>query len=567
MGTKKLTAALILCAAAAFAATPKIQLGVTKYEAAKFSQDYEIYGKESAFYREHGICAALIDYDNMIKTNRSQAELARDLKRHHVVFLRVMNEGVHQAGPQQMAYAEKVGKTLLEYVKAGGGLIIQPCTVRYPGDDDEKYWNQVYKPFGFQLEREGVADLTTMKMIQDRAEMSQNFFYTSNVVKHPATAGINGLWLPVWNAGCNKSSGSPYLTLSPEWKVIIKGNATAKTFRVTEKNHIDLNQPGTKTGDLPICAVRNIGKGRVAVLSASFMHTGLNVGLASWYQIAESVGADNKPGQTMDLMLNLVNWCSEPSRKLAGFGTYDPPKYERVKYAESVSFDHYKFGAKAPRIYKGILGAHTSFTDGKNTVAEYVAAAKKNGLSFIVFADPLEKLSKEKLEQLKKDCIANSSADFIACPGVEFTDGAGIRQFFYGPKIIWPGDIRFRKGKYEYQLWDGKVIKHFGHYVEQSGYCANGVIDFKDLKKNRVPRENLWWFFRIITHSFDHDKQIADNMEDYKFLLRDVRWLSPIAFTRITAADQIPMAMSHAVTSMKSMASVKDMLSTRANSY
>lgn len=556
-----------LCSALCLTAAPRIQLGITKYEAAKHSIDFEIYGKEAAYYRDKGINAALIDYNYFYKPNTPNGILAKDLKRHHVVFLRVFNESIHKVTPAQLAYGRKVGKILLDYVKAGGGLIIQPSAVRYVGDDDEKYWNEVFGVLGFKLEREGVADLKTLKMIEDRAGSSQNFFHTSNIIKHPVTKGIDGLWLPVWNAHANKAPGSCLMTYSPGWEVVIRGNKTAQTFINNNKNHIDLNQPGSVKSAPPICAVRTIGKGRVAVLAASFMHTGLNVGIEAWYQIAESVGADNKPGNTMKLMTNLARWCAEPSMKLAGFGTYKPKKYEKVKFPVSVNWDRIKFKQPAGKLYKGIVGAHTSYSDGRNTVAEYVAAAKKNGLSFIVFTEPLEKLTEKKLEQLKKDCIANSGKDFIACPGVEFTDGSGIRWIFYGPKVVWPDEKPFYKDGFKHTLWDGKVIKHFGRYSNLCNFSANGIIDFKDLRKNKIPRENLWWIFRIITHAWDHDKLIADNMKDYRFQLRDLRRLSPITFTRITAADQVPAAMDRAVTAVKSMNSLKALLSSRCSVY
>ncbi|NTU41965.1 MAG: nitroreductase [Nitrospirales bacterium] len=56
--------------------------------------------------------------------------------------------------------AIETGEALKKYVEEGGGLIVIPVGVRYPGHDDEKYWNLVLNPLGTDITREGVADLS-----------------------------------------------------------------------------------------------------------------------------------------------------------------------------------------------------------------------------------------------------------------------------------------------------------------------------------------------------------------------------------------------------------------------
>lgn len=546
-------------------ATETIKLGISRIDADQNRLEFEQYGKLAAFYQANGIKASLLEYRFMIDSKYPVATLSEELRKFHVVLLQVDDEGIYTLTKAKTEHAKGVAKVLADYVKNGGGLVIEPRAVRYPGNDDEKYWNLIFQVFGFQLEREGIADKTTMIDHEHKTAHQAKFFHTSNILRHSVTKGIHGLWLPIFSFV--PLPATPLITYSADWHIVIRANTTGKSFHNSSDNTLDLSSPGTISSAPPICAVREFGEGRVAVLAADRIYSGQNFGVPSWSHIVETRGTNGKPGELMKLLTNLLQWTAEPALKKSCLGTYHSPEFKKVEYPASISWDNHKFRAPEKKQCRGIVGAHSSFAGGKSTVAEYISAAKKAGLQFIVFTDPLEKSSKENFNALKKACADASDKDFLACPGAEFTDGSGIRWIFFGPKVEWPDEKVFYKNGHPFRLWDGKTIQHYGRYATQCSYPGSAIIDYGQLQKNKIRPENLWWFYHLIPYAYDHGKLIADNYRYWSFSLRDLRWIVPITFTRIDSSAEVAEAAQIAITSAKDMAAVYKMLSTRCAGY
>jgi len=168
----------------------------------------------------------------------------------------------------------------------------------------------------------------------------------------------------------------------------------------------------------------------------------MNYGNPLWTHIVETEDEPwaSRPSHSMKMQLNSYRWLSEPAMKNPELGTYRPGPHMAVQFPKAIVWDQQFCEADAGGCVRGIAGAHTRYTDGKGTVADYVEAAQKAGLSFIIFNDPLEKLTAQTLAKLKADCAAinDRSQDFYACPGIEFTDGIGNRRAFWGESIIFP---------------------------------------------------------------------------------------------------------------------------------
>ena len=136
-------------------------------------------------------------------------------------------------------------------------------------------------------------------------------------------------------------------------------------------------------------------------------------------------------------------------------------------------------------------------------MADYVAAAKKADLKFLVFAEPLELLTAHELDQLKAECAAASKAPgFVACPGIEYTDVVGNRWAAFGRKIIHPPAVFEYRGR-KHTLWDGRRIHLTGQYEILCGFRPNGLIDYKTLDNGPCDPANMWWFFRIFPFAYD----------------------------------------------------------------
>ena len=72
------------------------------------------------------------------------------------------------------------------------------------------------------------------------------------------------------------------------------------------------------------------------------------------------------------------------------------------------------------RLFRGLIGARSSFSGGTASVAELCAAARDAGLDFLAFTEDAHRLGSEGLSKLQEACRAESSATFRALPGVSF---------------------------------------------------------------------------------------------------------------------------------------------------
>ena len=193
---------------------------------------------------------------------------------------------------------------------------------------------------------------------------------------------------------------------------------------------------------------------------------------------------------------------------------------------------------------------------------EYAKAAKAVGLSFLVFNDPLEKLTSETLDKLKADCAAVSKdSGFYACPGIEFTDGVGNRWAFWGERVRFPR-TSFREGKQTYVQWDGARVRHYGEYAYWCQCGGSALLDYQQFRRNGCHPENLWWFFHYFPLVYDKDRLIADNVSEYLFGLRDLRNAGIASFTRIRNPADVATASAALFTDFDSLPQARHALNT-----
>lgn len=540
-----------------------INIGISQTDGDKFNDEF-IQSSRSEFYRQAGFEPSLYNLHEMTKGKVSVLQIYQNLRKYHVLVLVPETEGIPKLNTEAMNRARNVSDALVKFVQNGGGLVILPQPVRYPNDDDEKYWNEVFKPFGCAIKHEGIADLTTVKTANMKPGLDWDFFYLPNAGKHPVVERLKGFWFPVKNIFAGP--GVVLMDYSRDWTPIVEGVKTTQSYLNDESNILQIKKVGTIKESPVIAAVRDFGKGKVVCLPYHKVFAGENLGVAIWGQIVESKGIDGVPSDTMQLLYNSIKYASVPALQESNIGVYRPGKYVPITFPESLNADTLTLPDTHGASISGILGAHTSYSDGSGTVADYVTAAKAAGLSFIVFTDPLELLTKEKLEALKADCKKLTTEKFYACPGVEFTDGSNIRWTFFGSKVQWPQALH-KQNKQSVVQWDGKVLHQFGAYSEQCAYPSSAIIDYGDLKKSGAHRENLWWFYKQIVRAYDNNKLIADNFNEYLFALRDLRALTPITFTRIKSPADVAAAANTARIVMNNLPNAEKALDTRCSSY
>ncbi|MCG2659246.1 MAG: hypothetical protein L6437_03240 [Kiritimatiellae bacterium] len=568
-------------------AGPRITLGLTRGDADKYNVEFQKYDRMIPVYTKNGIRTALLEVNPLYRQDATEEQLLASLKRFHVVHLNTTDEGVSRFDEKHKARAAVVGRVLARYVEEGGGLFLQPQSVRYPGDEDELYWNAVLAPLGAKILHEGAFDKT--RVFEGKtlyAHVATTFWFTRNIQSHPVTEGVQSLYLPLHAFG--PRPGIAAMQYSPDWQILVRGEKEAKSFASDVNNEIKLDAAGTYAEAPPVLAVRALGKGRIVCYPISTLFTGMNHRNPLWSEIVETNGdrITRQPSHSMKMQMNAYKWLAEPACALAGFGTYVFEPYKPIQFPASVDWDKIQF-AKTPGTndeftypdgqkamvsaattgIRGLVGAHSSHSDGQGSVADYVKAAKATGLSFLVFADPLEKLTPATLEKLKADCAeASKAGDFYACPGVEFSDGIGTRWAFWGEKIVWP-EASFKSGKFSHVQWDGQKVNHYGKYAVACQFPGSAVLDYKQLRANGAHPENLWWFWHYLPFVYEKDRLIADNVQEYLFGLRDMRWAAVAAFTRIRAPGDVAVAAGTCFTGMKDIPSAKAALNTRCAAY
>lgn len=564
----------------------KVVLGIGRVDGKKYNVEFRKYHRIVPFYRKNGIEPVLFNYEFLPRYGRNAEQIYNQLSKFNVVHIDTTSEGVGPVFDEKAKRsAKEISNGLKKYVEEGGGLLIAVQSVRYPNDKDEQYWNEVLKVFGIEILHEGVFDKT--REYEAKLLNKEKFFFTQNISSHPVTEGVKCLYLPLHNY--YPGPGVVAIKYSKDWKIIVRGEKEAKSYKsgtTTNPNIINLNTPGTYKSRPPIVAVREFGKGRIVSYPLPKLFTGLNYLNPLWEGTVEDRGdpSSGRKSYSMKLQINAYRWLAEPSMKMGKFGTYKFKPYKRVKFPESVNWDKYKFSQAYKRegdewlvepaklgksMVKGIVGAHTSYTDGKGTVFDYVKEARKQGLSFIVFTDPLELLkTQENLKRLIEDCKkANEKyKDFYACPGIEFTDGDGIRWIMIGERLKFPPS-QYKQRQYTYTQWDGKRVNLYGHFAMLNAFPPTAIIDYKQLRKAGGYPENLWWFFNYIPVAYEKNKIIADNYHEFLYGLRDLRWASLLSFTRIKKPEEIGIARSTSTTIFKNLESAKEALNARCSSY
>ncbi len=577
----------IVLAVPAGAQKPTI-VGFLSNDAEKYNVEFQQYDRMIPVYKQNGLAPVLIEQRPFMGGARDADQIYQMLKPLHALVLTTTTEGHEtvQLTPQQEAYGKMVGEALARYVQEGGGLFLQAQSVRYPNTDDEKYWNVVMAPFGATLLHEGCFDPTRTFKGFDLGPTT--YWFTQSVKPHPVTENVQRLFLPLYGPG--KWPGLPAMRYSADWQVLVSGEREARSFASDHENVLRLETPGSYESAPPVVAVREMGKGRVVSFPLSPIHSGMNYLNPLWRNTVETDGDKGAglPSDTLKLLLQAYRWAGEPAQTIPELGTYTPKPYATIKFPETVDWDKFSFSAPDGGVegfqyadgqkmeflpasdgIRGVFGARSAYSGGRGTVTQYVQAAKALGLSFLVFADPLEKLTAATLESLKKDCLeASKSGDFYACPGILFTDGIGNRWYFWGEKIVFPADTLDSYGK-KYPLWDAanKRVLHYGAYSANCAYCPSALLDYKQLAANGAHRENLWWFYHYLPFVYEKDKLVADNYEEYLFGLRDMRWAALASYTGLDAPAEVAIAARTCVTGFRDLASAKAGLNTRCGAY
>ena len=551
-------------------------VGFVRVDAAKYfaeEQRRSPYG--TRVLAKNGFRFGLYEWRTLFGVPTTEQRVYDLLRQFNVAVIDVPYENsIMDLGPERRKAAAEARAGLERYVNEGGSVLLILQAVRYASDQDQDYTNLLIQGLGVQMLHEGVFD-AKCKFTTRIADVlaPEGFFWTENITPgHPVTMGVRRLCLPEHHSGRNP--GVVALKLSEDWRVLVRGQKSAQSYRVTAERETDYASVSTYKSAPPIAAARTFGKGRVVAYSVPTRCAHENYGVPGWRMIVEETGNAEAglPSDSGRLVLNAIKWLTETSRGNPKLGIFTSAEPLRVTFPKSVEYDKHVFPKPVEGV-RGIVGAKTALSDGKGRVADYARAAKAAGLSFVVFNESLEDLTAKGLEQLKAECKKASDDTFYACPGVEFTDDLDNRWAIWSERIAYP-PTQFNRcyGKTTadrppLKQWDGKVMQNPGQYWHLCGFSPNALLTYGNLRAKKAHPANMWWFFRVAPLVYTGDKLVEDNRAEFLWALRNVRAVDPVSYTRIYSPDEVAEAAGTWATAGHDLPSMRKWLNGRCANY
>ncbi|MBU4366771.1 MAG: hypothetical protein L6437_04745, partial [Kiritimatiellae bacterium] len=147
------------------------------------------------------------------------------------------------------------------YAEEGGGLLIFKDLYAARGIS---FWQELLAPVGAEILVEQIAESDPANLWQTR--IAGPFSWTDILEKHPATEGVEGLAYPLARYEPGEPGAITFKT-DPNWKVLIRTRPTAASFLPdpAANDYKKVTGPGTYSSSVPLLAVREYGKGRIAL--------------------------------------------------------------------------------------------------------------------------------------------------------------------------------------------------------------------------------------------------------------------------------------------------------------
>ncbi|HEY3396094.1 MAG TPA: hypothetical protein VGM19_00395 [Armatimonadota bacterium] len=400
-------------------------------------------------------------------------------------------------------------KVVQRFLQAGGGVMLAPDLMMWDEVDRWRGWAEGYgQPFGaWFLRGQTLAEADAAKVAVG-GYFSIRYHYTENILAHPVTQGVKRIWYPIYgNYLANgqtriQTRGVSCYPLRPDanWTVLVRGSDTASTqANVAEEFPTQTGTPMNSREEIKsapaLFAVRDYGAGRMTffAMNAEFHFTagmhhnkgGDMEALRGGYNLER--GFDTRPSDFLKLLVNSLRWMAEPSLRNGAVGGYQqdaakldeplaPPTdavdWENAQFPNHNDLTTMTTESKSPdfQVFKGVIGAQTALSGGAGTVADYKRAALAAGLRYVVFLEDFVNMTPAKLEQLVKDCAAQSDDKVLLLPGYHLRDNRGHHLFLFGRNgggVPWPSNKGLLTD-------DGKLI----NAASQAGRGGLPFLDF-----------------------------------------------------------------------------------------
>lgn len=435
------------------------------------------------------------------------------------------------------AYSAENAALLDRYLDAGGGLFLIPDLQGYAGTlTNTLNWEKYLQRWGARIALEHVDDVTTVTV---HPRNTRRYIYTDQVLPSPVSEGVKGIWFP----GGEQDSwtfhawGKP-IEVSADWTPVVRGGPASftrpmKMVGVSMEAELlpqmyfrpDPAQPPT------LFAVRPVGKGRVALtVQDPIMHL---FGGLTWIHdgVLINKGLQNRPSDFGKLFANTVRWLAEPAAAAGTLGGYvqDPlqlkhPNMRRAPSEYFSEFDSYQNPTPPSGVYRGLIGAHTAFSSGQGTVAEWAAAAREAGLDFVVFTEDFARLTEEKYRTLEAQCRELTTPELVLIPGMALKNNIGNPLWVHGFDITWPKPSQLTgeaKDELRLQCFDEQgQLTYSDEDAKNWVWQFHGVtaknLGYYDFTHNPgVPVRNLRLFGILAVMTYRDGKLLEDLTDEY----------------------------------------------------
>ncbi|HEY3416992.1 MAG TPA: hypothetical protein VGM23_08930 [Armatimonadota bacterium] len=469
------------------------------------------------------------------------------LRQYHMVIISALASDYVQNGPVVSNEAAETEKLLDRFLQEGGGVLYigQPILTPLAMHDGTNAW---LKQYGAQFDWAIVEDPEhTYKTPPTVPWQRPQYLWTTNIAASPITQGVKTLFFPNDVYYCPQLRP---LQVNGDWQVLVRAMPTASAWKLTPTLNAGIPKKidgGNTVGAQTLIAVRQVGKGRLALFGADPGPFYYDLGKPVGAQVCSMRGDGERPSDWLKLLRNLCVWLSEPARE-AGFpggvkervktyinpeyGNREPidwdrpdialPDYDIVRlYGMHAGAWDVKFwrevAAGYHKPFRFLVGAHTVRSGGHGTVAEWKAAAKQAGFDGIVFREQILTMRKEQWETFEAECKAASDDAFLAIPGQEFTDWEGNRFMRFNRTIPYFHDTRLTADK--------KTVKDQLAFFFDAGWPANFPISVKS-------NPTAFWNYRVYSALpvavYQGGKQIEDNHAEWASLVARMEYPTPL---------------------------------------
>ncbi len=450
---------------------------------------------------------------------------------------------------------EQLWAMLDGYLGAGGGILFSgPLWGWDIGWEHLEATNAYLKHWDLQVSPELVLD--KQNLYRQRIFMQNPYCFTTSVVASPVSEGVKTVWYPVdinLNGGAAPPSTAA-LQPGPDWTVVVRGENTAASYAVTDRvNAKAAEKPGLYPQAPPFVALREAGKGRLAVVAISSVYTIWGYGHPMWEGVVMTEGDGYRKSDTARLFDNLYQWlgAKRDGHTVGGYqmtateaqgevpwdwGEAKPIDWRKQVWAPIAEgglmpdkpTGNMPYGPPAlgMKHYRGLVGARTALTGGKGTVADYVGAGQAAGLHFLIFAEDLEKLTPESWATFKEQCKAASSEEFLAVPGFEWKTPVGDRMLMAG-QVRYPDENAFAPGT-------KRIAAHAAFW-----FAAGAPMNLALSGKNPTPLWNYVDVNALPLEVWQGAERVEDNFDDYLYDQAREHFYTPVIINWVLSPQEL----------------------------